>query len=307
MPCGVSLGAWLAIRKALVLGKPHPLGDALAVARQNAQAHRDKADADTRLVAETMLASATVRMSSQACFADRLQVSRFVLARRQTTLAAASFVASRHAKWSLETLLRGARHLVDGIAYVECARYDETPMRVRSAGQSSAYLTPYANLPTLPSTDALVPTDHAWGPGSGELATTSSSAGKILQPEVSHGLFLKRSDRFFGIVGSRVCHLQLLERNTTRCLLSAQMSLSAATPDCAVFKHRLRLSTTDRHSSNLACERELSRSLGDNNFSVLHQTCDIHVVARIHTRVFSMVEEHITGILRRSLSLSVSA
>ena len=55
--------------------------------------------------------------------------------------------------------------------------------------------------------DKRFPTDRAWAPSSGELATTSSSAGKILQSEVSHGLLLKHRGRFFGIVGSQLCHI----------------------------------------------------------------------------------------------------
>ena len=307
-PCGVGVGALLQIRKAPVPGRPHPLADVLAVVSKNGKTHKDKADSHAHRIAHTMLGSNVVHLSSNACFSEALKVSRHILLPRQKTVAAASFVASRQAKWNLEAaLLHSARGRVEGVAYVECARYDETPMRVRAAGQSSASTVPLLALPASSSSSSLVPTSQAWAPSLGEQATTSSSAGKILQSELRYGILLKSGACFFGIVGSQLCHLQLLERCTTRCMLSAQMALSAATPYCAFFRHRLRLSTTDRHASNLACERVLSQNMGDSSFSLIHQTCDVHVVSRIHTRVFSMVQEHITGLLRHSLSLSVSA
>ena len=306
-PCGVGVGALLQIRKAPVPGRPHPLADVLAVASKNGKTHKDKADSHAHRIAHTMLGSNVVHLSSNACFSEALKVSRHILLPRQKTVAAASFVASRQAKWNFEAALHSARGRVEGVAYVECARYDETPMRVRAGGQSSVSTVPLLALPASSSSSSLVPTSQAWAPSLGEQATTSSSAGKILQSELRYGILLKSGDCFFGIVGSQMCHLQLLERCTTKCMLSAQMALSAATPYCALFRHRLRLSTTDRHASNLACERVLSQNMGDSSFSLIHQTCDVHVVSRIHTRVFSMVQEHITGLLRHSLSLSVSA
>ena len=120
-------------------------------------------------------------------------------------------------------------------------------------------------------------------------------------------MLFKYGDDFFGVAGSTLRHLQLLEACTAKCLVAAHVAQSSMTPFCQRFTHRLRLSTTDKHSSNLLCEQMLAKELAGADFCVVHQTCDVHVVYRVHIRVFALMDDHITGVVRHALSLSNSA
>ena len=189
--CSIGQGIWRLVLKPPVLGRPHPLADVVAAASRNARSHESAADADASRVAHAMLGPVPGRIWSLDCLAEKLELSRRVLSSRQKTIAAAAFVACRRARWGLDTLLYAATRAVKGVAYVECARYDETPMHVRSAGQPSVSVVPVlAVSDSFDSEQALTLDSHVWAPTSGEAATTDS-VGKILQSDVRRGCLVK--------------------------------------------------------------------------------------------------------------------
>ena len=147
-----------------------------------------------------------------------------------------------------------------------------------------------------------------WTPVQCESAVTVSSASKILQSESRFAMLFGCAGNCFSITGEVWCNLQLLERCTAKCLFAAQSALSSVTPFSGRFKHALRLATTDEHASNLPCENSISKSMSQNNrAAALHKGCKVHVVFRIHKRVFAPCEKHVTGLLRHALSLDTSA
>ena len=99
--------------------------------------------------------------------------------------------------------------------YMDYARYDETLMRVRSAGGSkmiegdSGAAAGSAFAGAMPLAPLTRPSD-LWTPLLGERATTVGP-GKLLQSESSYGLLLRIKDKFCAVRGSTLCHLQILE------------------------------------------------------------------------------------------------
>jgi len=73
-----------------------------------------------------------------------------------------------------------------------------------------------------------------------------------------------------------------------------------------LFKENLRAVCTDAAASNLACEREVAADRGP-QWSTLHTLCDVHVTSRCYSKTFSLMEDHITGMVRCALSLRVGA
>ena len=136
---------------------------------------------------------------------------------------------------------------------------------------------------------------------------TSSPAAKILQPESRSAIFTKVDGKYVVVVSSGMCHLQLLERCSVRCMLAAQLATTSVTHACARFKHRLRMSTTDAAAANPLCERTFASQMADARFHVTHTLCDVHVVARMQKRVHDPMASCVTGVLQHALSLQSGA
>ena len=68
----------------------------------------------------------------------------------------------------------------------------------------------------------------------------------------------------------------------------------------------LRLTSSDKHASNLKAERELCHARGD-TFSSLGFTCDVHTVAGCHTKCGVLMKDDISGLLNMALSLAASS
>ena len=109
---------------------------------------------------------------------------------------------------------------------------------------------------------------------------------------------------FASIVGDVICYLQVLERANARCLLAVATALSSISNASHVFEHRLRISTADQASSNILCEHSLALQMDDEGWRVVRLACDVHVVSRIHGRVFDLMPRHVVSITGHALSLS---
>ena len=250
--------------------------------------------------------------SQQAC-AKTLGMSRWAVNPRITTMA--SCVRHLvHAAWlHLEAWLQRCIPREGLLAYMEKARYDETPMTVLSPGASVHERMP--GLPLLPllhcendgssqSAEALI---H-WSPTVGEKATTKASAQKILQYETTMGALVHASAGIRGVIANCPCRLQLLERCTARVLHQAVIEQSMAGPVSQLFAHRTRNVTTDAAGTNIACEKAwCSSNTKFGEWVSRHQHCEVHVAARIFKSTFSHVGEDITGMIRHALSLNVGA
>jgi hypothetical protein len=305
----VSSGALLRLRKAPRLGDPHPLFSAVQAAHTLATTALDF-DEDAKRIVSALLGTSSLPIASQKVLLGTIDTSRKKYLPRARTTLASVFVASREARWELEVALSRPRPAVQCVLYLDAARYDETPMMVRSAGASSTSTsTPTSRNERFSGALPLAPLEHAvqWSPNDGECASTVSPHSKILQTESTYGMLLRVNDKFIGVMGSVVCNLQLLETCSARCLMASQVALSSITPACGMFKHRVRLSSTDRAASNILCEKNMATQLKDALFDSVRLGCDVHAVSRIHTKVFSLAEPQVTGVLRHALSLAGGA
>ena len=271
-------------------GEPHPLLAIVTAANERERGPSDAVDQETLELAQTMLGPLPVRMLSQVAVAEKFSTTRKRLLPRQRSVFASAFIAPRAARWNLEKQLRQLAPRVECVAYMDLARYDETPMKVKSAGASSTAV----GLPSAPARDgvdrAIAPTSSqtAWSPQMGESAVTLSAAAKILQSEAGYTMVMKVGGELWLLVGSTLCNLQLLESCTARCLMASQAALSSITPFCADFALRLRISVTDKHSANLLCGRTLATDLGAVFFGLapeLRRPCRLpHPRAGLHPR-----------------------
>ena len=304
------------LRRPQKVGEPHPLAGVLRTLSQSL-VPGGPVDEDARGVALSLLGSAEQPVAGSTLRADLAGLGRFSFATRQQSSVSAALVASRSARWELEEGMALQRPGVECLLYLDYNRYDETPMRVKSAGGSSIAAggpvqragesgdgKRFAGAVALaPLSGAMVP----WTPDVGESAVTISDHGKLLQAESQYGLLLRINGKYCTVRGSTLTHLMNLEACSARCLLAAQRQVSSISPACGRFKLRLRGSTTDRASANLLCEKAMAGSLQGAAFVGLHLGCDVHAVSRIHSKVFSLVEPTVSGVLRHALSLQGGA
>ena len=302
-------GTLARLRRPQRVGEPHPLAAVLQTLASSL-VPGGPADEGARAVALSLLSSAPQPMASTVVHADRLGQTRRAFEPREQTAFSAALIASRCARWELEEGMAVPRAGVECLLYIDYNRYDETPMRVKTLGGSGTAADAEVGGKTASGSLALAPLrrDMAlWTPEVGERATTVSSHGKLLQMESSYGLLLRINGKHCMVRGSILTHVMNLEACSARCLLAAQRQTSSISPACARFKKRTRASTTDRASANLLCEKAMANSLLGAAFQSIHLGCDVHVVSRIHSKVFSLVEPTVTGVLRHALSLQGGA
>ena len=261
-------------------------------------------------VAASLLSAVAAPVASMRLQAAATCGSVQAFASRAQTAVATAAVCSRSARWELDEGLAVPRRGATPVLYLDYARYDETPMKVRTAGGSQMQQRPGFEASGFAGAIALAPLSSSlikWTPAEGELARTDGSHGKILQSESSYGLLMKVGEKFVAVHSQVLVHLQNLESCTAKILLAAQVAHSSVSPACASFKLRLRASTTDRASSNMLAEKMLGEQLSASAFDNLHLGCEVHVVSRIHNRVLSLMSGTTAGVLRHSLSLQGGA
>lgn len=148
MDAMVPLGALSRLLRIPLIGESHPLAVAFKSAASAGQQHVGHTDEDALEVARALLSAESAALQSQVVMAQALSMSKYRLKTRFHSLVAASFLASRCARADLDTQLWTARGSIRLIAYIDCARYDETPMLVKTHGRSSIA----ASLPTPAAT-----------------------------------------------------------------------------------------------------------------------------------------------------------
>ena len=299
------------LRRPRRVGEAHPLAAALQTL-SGSLTPGGPVDEEARSVAATLLGGSTsLPMVSGVGRAGMAGMTSFRLATREQTAMTAALVASKSARWELEEGMAMPRSGLKCLLYLDNNRYDETPMRVKApggsstaAGAASGQEAGSGNLHA--GAVALAPLSGSvapWTPDVGEAAVTIADHGKLLQTESGYGMLLSINGKHCLVRGSTLTHLLNLEACSARCLVAAQRLTSSISPACSKFRLRLRTSTTDRASANLLCERVMSTTLEGAEFKGLHLGCDVHVVSRIHTRVMSLADPTVVGVLRHALSL----
>jgi hypothetical protein len=307
----VTAGVLLQLRRGRGFLDPWPLAPSLWAAG-SATSHQHHVWEEMSHIAASYLNADVMKLTSLTAAADRLQVSRRSLQKKTQTLASAVIHTIASAMWALQGFVYEFVPRSSRLLFVESMRYDETPMKVKISGASSVV----AGLPHGSSTahtrsvQCLRPhaaSMVAWAPNVCEKASTSGSSSKIFQSESSVGMLFEYGSQFFTIVCHSICHLQVLERNTSACMQEALIRQSVAAPVADSFGARLRIATTDKARANILCERSYIASPTHSDWTHVHHPCDIHIVATIFGRVFGFCDDDIAGMIRHGLSLNIAA
>lgn len=197
--------------------------------------------------------------------------------------------------------------------YCEFAKYDATTMRVTVRPQVAGHAADGAQSSASALVDSMAqsPGESMSLPRSEEFLSDEkvSQATSFLGGEHSFLMLAKvgHSERsrlvlFFGNVSA---WNQLVDRTTGETLAAA---ISEVTPTPIVaenFEMKVRCSTTDAAASNFRAERWFSTRR--DGWKFIHLACNIHRVARGHTRTFELVGEAISGMVNFSISVSTAS
>ena len=200
------------------------------------------------------------------------------------------------------------------IAYFEVSRYDETPMKVsqrQQLGQSSTS-APSSRAPASSPVIAdrpgssIHPHDQA-----GVSLPAVAVISKLFAVENRFAILVKVNNvedtsepagKYVLFQGVSLTPLHIVDRATAECLQACLLESSHATDASNQFRFKARTTTTDQAGSNQLAEKAvLSQRPG---WSGLHLPCNVHLVANAFSRTFAFVDEHITGLIGFSLSLS---
>ena len=114
-------------------------------------------------------------------------------------------------------------------------------------------------------------------------------------------ILCRRGEKMVVLSSEATTWLQVVNKNSgetlKRAMEDVRLGGESARDQCS---RRVRLTTTDAASYNLRAERNHDRH---EDTPVLHLTCDVHSLATVHTRVFALCDETVTGIQRISNSL----
>lgn len=241
------------------------------------------------------------RISTRASAADHLQVDSRRFVDHLLRLANTALHVDREGRATLERLVAQIPN-VQLIAYVDGARYDETPMPVAvSLSDTFGNDVPAqaGALPTVALTSAL--------PKMGGPVRNATKSGaqshKLLQSESSFGMLVRIGGELTTILGKTLSWLQHLQRTTAECLAEAARQRDSTTDVANQFAFRARLSTLDRYAGGEKCEKAL---VGERDalWHRLALSCEVHMTAGTHKKVFQITSADISGQINLALSLN---
>ena len=227
-----------------------------------------------------------------------------------TALADAVFHTDHYHRSNLETIIGASA--AELLLYLELSKYDETPMKV-------AYKEPL--LPQTSNTAAAEPDIRSAEAGTADMASTqaehymkTTSVAKLLATDNRVAMLLKlptpsgtgHDPRPLLVIGSTLTCLQMLERATGSVMFNAISQNQNESLVASKFAMKVRSVTADMAGANSVAEK-LVMGQRPADWCHLYFPCNVHIVARCHSRVFHLVDPHIQGLLHFSLSLGVGS
>ena len=170
------------------------------------------------------------------------------------------------------------------ICYLDLAKYDETPMRVRSSHVLEQLL---GGPPTRAGGQHEGPQPVAYAEGSrpGQANAPIAASSKLLQTESKFAMLVQlpekevdaaKPPRYCMISGTSLSWMQSLEKGTSLCLRKALSRVHAVSHSATQFASRLRVATTDEAASNKATEKSIAASLSP-GWDALHFHCIVNL------------------------------
>ena len=255
--------------------------------------------------------------TTKEAIAQKLGVDRRRLEGILTNLVSTFLQVDHFNKHLFEQNLKDSLPDSSLVAFFELTRFDETPLRVGQQ-QSMKAIMPSAML--VDTADSAKAAGHLGQQGDpGPSLPPSRTVSKILAVESKYVIILKLEmedeseprlvAKHVTLQGQCPGPLFLLERATGAVLRQCLQEATVVSKHLPLFPWHLRITTTDQAQAKYAAEQGVleSRRAAGTNWGSLHVPCYVHIVARIFTKSFALMESDISGMVNLALHLSLGA
>ena len=125
---------------------------------------------------------------------------------------------------------------------------------------------------------------------------------RIMNSVHAVAMLIRKNDKFMLLQCDPTTPLQAVDRYTGEAIREAMLQIRIGSEDTrAKAGRRIRLVITDAAGYNLRAERHHPRC---DDTLLIHLLCDVHVAARIHGKVFQLMDRFVTGMQHVSRALS---
>lgn len=262
-------------------------------------------DPDVKIIMDEYCSLSTSMISSTTAKADKLKVDRRRLQETVVELASALVNADHALARALEESVAQSGAF-DCLMYFESVSYDETPMQTKETDVVYDIASAKTDALAIPNVEA------SQGAIVKKIIVGSSTGpSKLFQTASSVTLVLRRRGGDDGrppsvvLTTHPVTWVQVVESASVEVIKAALQSCSAVTVASRAFGLKVRGATSDRLAANLKAEASLV-SDRQGNWCSLMMPCDIHRVSGSQTKMMSLVEDSISGMINLSLSLRLS-
>ena len=186
------------------------------------------------------------------------------------------------------------------LLYLEAAAYDETPLEVRT---DEAVYNIIEQRCLAGGPDETAASDKIVVRVRESKVVSDTAPTKLFQTRLTTTILVKATpaptaaaaaaDQYFLFSGNPVTWIQTLESASTECLKAALQATSPVSRASQAFGMRVRAAISDRLAANQKAERALAAERGLGWVS-LQFACDVHSVARVHTKALAFVSEFVT-------------
>ena len=200
------------------------------------------------------------------------------------------------------------------MAYFDINKYDETPMKV-SQKQSLAKVAAEALVQVSGSPADTDTPNIRTSNLAAQLQVKTSSAVKMFATDQKFAFLLRLANdpdsplegsEYMLLKGTSLTCLQVLADTKSATLKQALLENNGITDFSKSFKLKFRLTTTDMAGSNVVADK-LMVDLRGPDWLHLHNFCNVHVIARCHSRGLFCFEDDISGLINCSLALSTGS
>lgn len=239
--------------------------------------------------------------------ATMLGADRKLVRRLRLGCAAACDKLERMSRRHLEeqVVARSRTGEIELLCYIDCWTYDCVDFSLRSRAvmaTSASDMAPPAAEGQLAPHDA----QHAPQEPLAPSCRVDESVGvtKVLNSETCFYMVLRVRGAITVVSGAALTRLVGMDRTTGECIRAVLRAQQNETGHLSGFRRRIRLTTTDGATTNFKAERSIVRD--SEGWQSIHLDCIVHTTSGIHTKVFGLVREEVSGMLAVSLSLSHS-
>lgn len=136
------------------------------------------------------------------------------------------------------------------------------------------------------------------------LTEVAQGPKKVLQSDQTVHMFVRVGGKYAILRGNALTWLQVCDRNTAELYKKCMMEQLISSASCEKFNRKLRLACTDGAGSIAKAEKHIQISKEADGWDPMHITCRVHTVSGIHTRIFDLAPDDISGLIAVSLALA---